>query len=324
LVNSFDQISKQIIKGFVMTHKKKKFILSLIILILLNACAGKRPLIDLEEVSPTPRNISQNLDIALVLGAGGSKGAAHIGVIEVLEENGIKPNLIVGSSAGSIVGALYAENGNISEVKSNIINLSSKDLLDFSLSATLQATFYNKAPIQGYKLERLLNNLLKVQTFKDLKIPFIAVATSIKTNSLKQLKSGYLPRSIVASAAIPGIFTPVNMYNDVLVDGAVISIVPVRTARLYKPKVIIAVDISTQPSKDKVTSIASQIYRASHISYYTLAQQEASYADIVIHPTLDDHGSFDSSKKGELIALGREEAIKMLPKIKKIIAEKTH
>ncbi|MBT4964031.1 MAG: hypothetical protein HOI53_02775 [Francisellaceae bacterium] len=307
-----------------MTHKKKKFILSLIILILLNACAGKRPLIDLEEVSPTPRNISQNLDIALVLGAGGSKGAAHIGVIEVLEENGIKPNLIVGSSAGSIVGALYAENGNISEVKSNIINLSSKDLLDFSLSATLQATFYNKAPIQGYKLERLLNNLLKVQTFKDLKIPFIAVATSIKTNSLKQLKSGYLPRSIVASAAIPGIFTPVNMYNDVLVDGAVISIVPVRTARLYKPKVIIAVDISTQPSKDKVTSIASQIYRASHISYYTLAQQEASYADIVIHPTLDDHGSFDSSKKGELIALGREEAIKMLPKIKKIIAEKTH
>ncbi|NGX31574.1 MAG: putative NTE family protein [Chlamydiae bacterium] len=259
----------------------------------------------------------KKVKVALILGAGGSRGMAHLGVLEVLEEHGIKVDLIVGCSAGSIVGALYADNPDALAIRNILINVKSKELLDPSLFSALQSPWRPKGPVQGHLLKKFIYDKLSVDDFQDLQIPFIAVATDLLTGKLVLLRSGPIAPAILASCALPPFFTPVHLYGKLLVDGGVIDPIPVSVAREFEPEIVITVDISPELKYQMPTNLISITTRCSYISYIELSHLKAHQADVVISPKLSDSGTFDDSKNWVLYEAGKKAALEQLKEIKK-------
>jgi NTE family protein len=266
----------------------------------------------------------ENIKVALVLGGGGAKGYVHLGVIEVLEKNKIPIDLIVGTSAGSIVGALYANNPNIDELRKTFFNLTKRDLIDLSFASSI----YGVA--QGWYLRDFLTRHLKDINIENLKIPFVAVATSLESGKTFVLNSGPVVPAVHASSALPPIFTPVYIYGQHLIDGGATEPVPVDTAKLFKPQLIIAVNISSRPlivdSYDKVSLLGGYnalgiSYRALMLAYYELSKLQTRLADISISPDVYAYGMFDDDKKEEMYAIGKKAAERALPAIKAKLKE---
>lgn len=280
-----------------------------------------RPLIDIPTLAPKPAPI-KNVNVALVLGAGGSRGLAHLGVIEVLQKEGIPIDLVVGSSAGSLIGALYCDSCDAQIVKSKVLHLKKKDLLDPSFAALIKASIRLTGPIQGNALEQFIFKEMAAKDFSQLKIPLIAVATNVNNNHIMMLRSGPIAPAVHASSALPPIFSPVSLYKKTLIDGGVIAPVPVQVARLFKPKMIIAVDISTPPSRAQLNNGFELLHRALHISFYELSQLQSSKAEVTIRPNLMGYGTFDDQNNQKLYEKGREAALNAIPEIKKQLREK--
>lgn len=293
-------------------------ILCCLVLATLQGCGRiiPRPAIDIPARAPNAKPI-RNIEVALVLGAGGSRGLAHLGVLEVLEKEGIPIDLIVGSSAGSLIGALYCDTPDIALVKEKVINLKKEDLLDPSLSALILAPLRLTGPVQGNALEQFLVQKMRAKYFSELKIPLIAVATNVDNNHITMLKSGPIAPAVHASSALPPIFSPVSLYNQTLIDGGVIAPVPVQVARLFKPKIIIAVDISTPPSRAQLNNAFELVYRSLNISFYELSRMQSSRAEITILPNLFGYGTFDDQYNHQLYEKGKEAAQAMVEDIKK-------
>lgn len=285
--------------------------------LLLTGCITHPPQIEIPKVAPQPpANHPKKVDVALVLGAGGVRALAHVGVLEILEEEGIPIDLIVGSSGGSIVGALYADNPDAKMVKEKLINLKSKDLLDPSIVA------WPTSLVQGNTLQQFLVKEIKAKNFDDLKIPLVAVATNVDNNHTVMLRSGPIAPAVHASSALPPVFSPVTLYEQTLVDGGVIAPVPVQVARVYKPKLLIAVDISTPPPKEGLSHALDLINRSLHIAFYELSRLQSSKADIFLRPNVANCGTFDDDKNLELYEKGRETARASIKDIKKALARK--
>ena len=200
-------------------------------------------------VSCTPKTVppatqAKPARIALVLGAGASKGFAHIGVIKVLEANKIPIHMIVGTSAGSFVGSLYAYGYNSFQLQEIALKLDKSHVADFSIP--------DNGFLKGEKLESYVNFMLGNTPMDKLKIPFYAVATDIRTGEEIVFGTGNTGTAVRASCSIPGIFKPVVIGNNMYVDGGVVSPVAVNAARRYGADIVIAVDISAG-----VQSIAS-------------------------------------------------------------------
>ena len=149
--------------------------------------------------------------LALVLGGGGAKGFAHIGVIKVLEENGIKPSLIVGTSMGAIIGGLYSSGLSIEEIEAKVKKLSNRAVSDFSFISLKNGSFF-----KGKKIENLIKESLGDINHKDLKTEFIAVATELATGKQCNLSSGVVWKNILASSAIPAVFPAVEIDGKIL------------------------------------------------------------------------------------------------------------
>lgn len=297
---------------------KPTYFLITILLFCLSGCAVVPPNIHVPKVPPKPI-IPKNVEVALVLGAGGSRAFTHLGILEVLEEEGIPIDLIVGCSAGSIVGALYADNPNAQALKRKVIKLRKKDLLDGSYLGILLAPFRLTGYVQGNALEKFLLKEMCARDFKDLKIPLVAVSTNVDHNHIVALSSGPIAPAVHASSALPPVFTPVCIYNQTLVDGGVISPVPVSIARRYKPKLVIAVDISTPPSCHPLTNAFELLYRSLHISFYELSRLQTTKADIVLHPNLEGYGTFEDQYNEQLYEKGKETARAAIKNIKKAL-----
>ncbi len=292
------------------------------VLLLAGGCSTvKRPLQHIPKVAPKPRPY-KDIQVALVLGAGGSRGLAHLGVIEVLEKEGIPIDLIVGSSAGSLIGALYADKPNALLIKEKVIKLKKEDLLDPVLMSFLLAPIRLTCPVQGNAIEQYLVKQLKSRCFEDLKIPLIAVATNVDNNHITLLRSGPIAPAIHASVALPPIFAPVFLYNQTLIDGGVVAPVPVQVAKLFKPKMIIAVDISTAPSRAPLGNAFALVYRSLDIAFYELSRIQSTRADITIQPDLTGYGTFDDTCNDHMYEKGREAALEMLPRIKAVLLSK--
>lgn len=288
----------------------------------ISGCAvTQRPAIHIPKEAPKPVPI-KNVEVALVLGAGGSRGIAHLGVIEVLEKAGVPIDLIVGSSAGSLMGALYSDNPNIQQIKKKVIKIRKTDLLDPLLSAILQMATCVTGPIQGNSLENFLVKEMKAKNFSELRIPLICVATNIEENHITLLRSGPIAPAVHASAALPPFFSPVRLYKQTLIDGGVLAPVPVQVARLFKPKVVIAVDISTPASRARLNNTFELLHRALHISYYELSRMQSTRADITIHPDLVGYGTFDDQYNERLYEKGKQAALESLDSIKEELAKK--
>lgn len=283
---------------------------------LLCACAGLRPNITIPQKMPPPLVMRTRPKVALVLGSGGAKGYAHIGVIQVLANAGVPIDLIVGASAGSTIGVLYADNKNILKTKRIMMGAGFWTFADISNVPSI------KGAMEGYQFQRFLLKNLHARQFNQLKIPLVVATTDLKTGKTLAISSGPIPPAVEASAAIPGLVQPVHLYGHVLVDGAMADPVPVNLAKKYRPEVIIAVNI-TNKLEAEMPSTALGIYdRAFDIAWVRLADFSAQNADIVIHPKVGNASTFDLDEKWQLYRAGQRAARSALPKIKRLLAEK--
>jgi NTE family protein len=196
------------------------------------------------------------------------------------------------------------------------------DMLDPSFIDTIQGFTSLKGPIRGYAYQKFFLDNLESRNFESLKIPLIAVTTDIEENKEYIISSGPIAPAINASSAVPPFFSPVKMYNRLLVDGGVIEPVPVHTAKKFNPKMIIAIDISAPPSRDTLSNIGWLTYRSICIFYYKLARMQSKLADIDIHPDMDGYGLFDDDKSEQLYEAGKQAAEKSIPKIIAMMRER--
>ncbi len=296
-------------------------LLAICVTLCLIGCAAPKRLITPPDKLPPPREI-KNVKVAIALGGGGSKGFVHLGVLEVLEEYGVPLDLIVGTSAGSIMGALYADYADTQLVKENVLRIKANDILDVSFFDTLHFFVDVRGPVQGLSLEELIVKKVTELNMEDLKIPFVAVATDLENDRAVRISSGPVALAVRASASIPPVFTPVKEYGMLLVDGGVVEPVPVATAREYNPKVLISVDISTPGDDLPLNNMWDVTNKSLYISYYALSRMQSLSADINIHPNLNGFGMFDDSKNEVLYEMGRAETIKLMPQILDILKKK--
>lgn len=299
----------------------KKYFIFTILLFLASCQTYNKPLIEIPKVLPKSKPI-EKVDIALVLGGGGSKGIAHIGALSVFEKYNIPIDLIVGTSAGSAIGALYADEPDSHIIREKIFKLKKWDILDPSFFDTIRGLASLKGPIKGYAYQKFFIDNLKSKNFENLKIPFIAVTTDIEANQPFIIRSGPIAPAINASSAIPPFFSPVKIYNRLLVDGGVVYPVPVNIAKEYNPKLIISVDISAPPTREELTNIGWLTYRSLCIFYYELSRMQSKLADVDIHPNMDGYGMFEDNKSEELYNAGVKAAEAAIPKIIKLMHER--
>jgi NTE family protein len=275
-------------------------------LVLLAGCFAPRPSIRIpDQLPPTPKGPQPR--VALVLGGGGARGIAHIGVLKVLQQEHIPIDLIVGTSAGSIVGSLYAADPNADRVQNIVMKTGITGILDVSPSW--------RGPVSGYALQNFLLRYIRVRNFNQLQIPFVAVTTDLESGRVIPIGSGPIAPAVNASAALPPVFQPVYLYGHYLVDGGICDLVPVDIALTYHPKIIIAVDVTSDLPRTMPTTIVGVFNR----SYTILDTRTANYsmrgANIKLHPNVGQTGVFQSSNKADLIHAGEIAARKALPQI---------
>jgi NTE family protein len=260
-------------------------------------------------MSPT----SKTAKIAVVLGAGSSKGFAHIGALKVLEMNQIPINMIVGTSVGSAVGSLYAYGYDAFQLQRISFAVGQGDIVDFIIPLPINGF------IRGEKLEEFINKTLNNTPMEKLRIPFYAVATDIQNGQEVVFASGNTGQAVRASCSIPGIFRPVQIGGRMYVDGGVVSPIAVDAARRLGADIVIAVDISGGIDRTKPESTMATIFQTFNIMYAKLSDIQLARADVVIRPKVDYIGSSDFSKRNEAILEGEKAAMEALPQITQII-----
>ncbi|MGQ9571218.1 MAG: patatin-like phospholipase family protein, partial [Thermodesulfovibrionales bacterium] len=271
-----------------------------IALMFLTSCAPK-------EIKPPLKPAK----IALVLGAGASRGFAHIGVLKILESNKIPIHMIVGTSAGSFVGSLYAYGFNAFQLQKMSFSIEKGDIIDITIA--------DNGFVKGDKLEEYINTLLNNTPMEKLRIPFYAVATDIQNGQEVVFGRGNTGKAVRASCSIPGIFRPVKIDERVFVDGGVVSPVAVDAARRYGADFVIAVDISSGIEERPPEGIIETLLQSISIMYSKLSSIQLSKADIIIRPKVGNIGSSNFSKKHEAVLEGEKAAIQALPDIKNLI-----
>jgi len=251
--------------------------------------------------------------IALVLGAGASKGFAHIGVLKVLEAHQIPIHMVVGTSAGSLVGSLYASGKNAFELQSIAMKMEADQVVDYDWRV------WKGGLIKGEKIERFINENVKYTPIDKLKIPFFAVATNVATGEEVVFGRGNTGTAVRASCAVPGVFHPVKIGNATYVDGAVVDPVAVDVARRNGADVVIAVDISGGLRADIPEGMVDALMKAKDIMYARIAEYQIKNADVVIRPNMSGIGSTDLEKFNEAIFEGEKAATAKIPEILKIV-----
>lgn len=250
--------------------------------------------------------------VGLALGAGGARGLAHIGVIQVLEEHNIPVDMVAGSSMGSLVGALYAM-GHDGEILARFAQLCrEKFIYDFTVS--------KMGFLQGKKIKEVLYLLTQRKRIEDLPLPLTIVATDLKSGEKVLFREGLVADAVRASISIPGIFVPVKMNDRLLVDGSVVDRVPVSVVKEMGADIIIAVDISTLKTNIEVHSIVDVMLQSIDIMQHEMVRFHELNADIVIRPKVNDYSWRSFEYVSELIQLGREATKNQLANIQKTIA----
>jgi NTE family protein len=297
-----------------MSLLKFSFILGL--MALLSACAGSKPDIDIPQQAPLSAEKISHPSVALVLGGGGARSMAHVGVLRVLRKAGVPISLIAGTSAGSIVGAVYADRGDMNEVNKACDDIGFWDIADINNVPSRYGM------MKGYHLQKFLLKHIHARMFSQLTIPFIVATTDLQTGLVYSILSGPIAPAVQASASIPGLFDPMHLYGHILVDGGMSDPVAVNLVQRFHPEMIIAVDVMKQLPKT-MPQTADDIYtRAMTIRGINITAMSAENADVVIKPNLGTASVFDISKKNQLIAAGAKAAQQALPKILALLKQK--
>ena len=251
--------------------------------------------------------------VGIALGGGAAKGFAHIGVIKMLEANGIKPVVVSGTSAGSVVGALYASGMDAYAMQEKAFALDESKIRDVSL--------FSGGVVKGQKLQDYVNELVGGRTLEKMRKPFAVVATRLEDGQRTVFVRGNTGQAVRASSSIPGVFEAVPIGKSHYVDGGVVSPVPVDAARELGAEFVIAVDISSKADGiASPTSMLGNLNQSFKIMGGKLGALELQRADIVIRPKVNDIGPADFEQKNRAILEGERAAQAALPQIKAKIA----
>ena len=277
---------------------------------LLAACASTPDVrAPVSVVASTPAPVK----IGIALGGGAAKGFAHIGVIKMLEANGITPVVVSGTSAGSVVGALYASGMDAYAMQEKAFALDESKIRDVSL--------FSGGVVKGQKLQDYVNELVGGRTLEKMRKPFAVVATRLNDGERSVFVRGNTGQAVRASSSIPGVFEAVAIGKAHYVDGGVVSPVPVDAARELGADFVIAVDISSKANGiASPTSMLGNVNQSITIMGQKLGALELARADIVIRPKVTDIGATDFAQKNRAILEGERAAQAALPEIRKKIA----
>lgn len=265
--------------------------------------------------SCAPREVKPPLKpakVALVLGAGAAKGFAHIGVLKVLEANKIPVHMVVGTSAGSFVGALYAYGFSAFELQKLSFAIEKNDIIDLTVP--------DRGFLKGEKIEGYVNKILRETPMEKLRIPFYAVAADLQNGREMVFGSGNTGTAVRASCSIPGIFIPPVISGRMYVDGGVVSPVAVDAAKRLGADYVIAVNLSGEPDASVPSGTIEVILQSITIMYSRLSLPQLAKADIVISPKVGHLGSTDFAKRHEYVLEGEKAALLAMPKIQEGIA----
>ena len=249
--------------------------------------------------------------IGIALGGGAARGFAHIGVIKVLEAQGITPDIVVGTSAGAVVGALYAAGNNGFELQKLAHKLDESKISDWSVP--------DRGVLKGEGLQKFVNDAVANRPIEGLKKPFAAVATDLKSGEGILFRNGNTGMAVRASATVPGVFQPVKINGREYVDGGLASLVPVRYARQMGADIVIAIDISAVPNNQSVKSTTDILLQTFTIMGQNMARYELKEADVVIRPQVGNVSSTDFQARYDAILEGEKAAQAALPKIREAL-----
>lgn len=282
--------------------------------VLLGACGGG------ENVKPTPpppaaaksAPAPKPVRIGLALGGGAAKGFAHIGVIKMLEANGIRADVVSGTSAGSVVGALYASGMDAFAMQTKAFELDEAKIRDVSL--------FSGGVVKGEKLQAYVNELVGGRPLQSMRRPLAVVATRLEDGERTVFTRGNTGQAVRASSSIPGVFEPVRIAGSTYVDGGVVSPVPVDAARELGADYVIAVDISSKAGGKAPGSLLGNVNQSITIMGQKLGALELARADAVIRPAVLDIGATEFEQKNRAILEGERAALAALPRIKADLA----
>lgn len=281
-----------------------KFYVFIAFSLIISGCAATAP----SQITP-----QRPAKIALVLGAGASKGFAHIGVLKILETSKVPIHMIVGTSVGSFVGSLYAYGYDSYALQKIALSLERSDVGELTIP--------DNGFLKGERLRDYINTKVRQSPIEKFKIPFYAVATDIKTGEGAVFNTGNTGMAVQASCAIPGVFQPARFSGASYVDGGVVKPLAVDVARTFGADVVIAVDISSGIDSVVPTSTIEIIMKSIQIMYNKMSQIPISQADVVIRPNVSFVGSADFSRRNEAIMEGEKAALAAMPAINALLAK---
>ena len=267
---------------------------------------------ELPAVPPLAR--PAQLRIGLALGGGAARGFAHVGVIKALEANGIEPDIVVGTSAGSLVGALYAGGYGANDLERVALQLNDGIFTDWSLP--------DRGFLKGEALQNFVNQALQNRPLEKLNKPFATIATDLNSGQQVVFRTGNTGMAVRASASVPGVYQPLTINGREYVDGGLVSPVPVRAARALGADIVIAVFTSNDPRYGKTADTFDMLLQTFAIMGQAIAGYELTEADVVIRPEVGAMRATDFSNRPQLIAEGEKAATAVMASIKQKIADK--
>jgi NTE family protein len=256
--------------------------------------------------------------IALVLGGGAARGFTHIGVIRALEQEHIPIDMVIGTSVGSLIGAMYASEANSFELEWTAFTLEKDDIFDYGILSVVSGM----GLVKGDRLENFVKKKVKQTNIEQLKIPFAAVAVDLNRGTRVVLDHGSVAKAVRASSSIPGVFQPVEYNGKLLVDGGVIDNIPISVAKEKGADIIIAVDISENVTNFKITNVVDVIIQAVNIMFDENVSLKKKEADVLIKPAVGDVAMLDFTQKKRCMQAGITATQKALPAIRAAIEAK--
>lgn len=295
----------------------------LILMILLSGCSvlprgsevPVKPVPPAVEPAPKPEVRLVPPKIALALGGGAARGFAHVGVIKALEAHGIVPDIVVGTSAGALVGALYAGGYSGFDLQRVALQMDDTIIADWSLP--------DRGFIKGEALQNFVNRAVQNRVLEKLNKPFATVVTDLQSGEMVVFRTGNTGMAVRASSSVPGVFQPVSINGREYVDGGLVSPVPVRAARSMGADIVIAVDISNKPRFGKTRDSIDVMLQTFAIMGQSISTYELTEADVIVRPDTSQLRATDFDNRHQAIIEGEKAGLAAIAAIKRKIAEKT-
>jgi NTE family protein len=251
--------------------------------------------------------------VGLVLGAGTARGLAHIGVLKSLVQAGIQPDVVVGCSAGALIGAFYAAGVSPWQIEEVALRTKEAEIVDLIGASS------RRGLLNGQTLARFVNDALRGAQIEKLRLRYAAVATDLRSGEIVVFRQGPVADAVRASCSMPGVFIPEEYAGRELVDGGLVAPVPVKVARQMGVDTVIAVDVGTRPNRNTLPGLYEVLLQSFEIMGRALANHEVALADFAVRPDTSQYASSDFSARREMIQVGYETMQRQLPALRGLL-----